>query len=231
MLGCACSPAAPTSTSHRRDTIALSGRRRGRRQRGRSRWSIRGRRYSGNTNIAFNGQKMQIGRRALPHRQGHADRSQIRTTSRSREYAAAGSGSGDAGSVDSRRPRRRRQRAADCNERPSAQCEFEVMRIGRSITSGVQARVVVLTADAAFRGMRSRHFRRQRANRPRRRQGHGCRISDQIDVDGATVVVADLDAGDEAELQALERLMTAHRQLAAGRRRHAKFREAMSRAA
>ena len=47
---------------------------------------------------------------------------------------------------------------------------------------------------------------------------------DQIDVDGATVVVADIDAGDDAELEALDLLRHAHRQLAAGRRRYAELR-------
>jgi pilus assembly protein CpaE len=81
------------------------------------------------------------------------------------------------------------------------------MRIGRSINSGVQARVVVLTADDDFEESARSTF------------GASAQIGldvikgrlsarDQIDVEGATVVVADLDAGDEAEMAALERLVT-----------------------
>jgi len=81
------------------------------------------------------------------------------------------------------------------------------MRIGRAITPGVQARVIVLTADAAFE------------ESVRATLGGSAqigldvikgRIADRdgnIDVAGATVIVADVDAGDEAELLALERLM------------------------
>ena len=80
------------------------------------------------------------------------------------------------------------------------------MRIGRSITPGVQARVVILTADEEFEESARTTF------------GASAQIGldiikgrlsarDQIDVDGATVVVADLDAGDEAEMAALEGLV------------------------
>jgi len=81
------------------------------------------------------------------------------------------------------------------------------MRIGRSVSPGVQARVVVVTADGAFEESVRATF--------------GARaqieldvvigtLSDQdhLDIDGASVIVADLDPGDEVELQALERLMT-----------------------
>ena len=81
------------------------------------------------------------------------------------------------------------------------------MRIGRSISPGVQARVVVVTADEGFEESVRATF------------SASAQISldvvkatlsgrDQIDVGGASVVIADLDAGDEAELQALENLMT-----------------------
>jgi pilus assembly protein CpaE len=80
------------------------------------------------------------------------------------------------------------------------------MRIGRSISAGVQARVVVLTADDGFEEQARATF------------GASAQIGldvvkgrlsgrDQIDIEGATVVVADVDAGDEAELAALERLV------------------------
>ncbi|HTV35918.1 MAG TPA: response regulator receiver protein [Xanthobacteraceae bacterium] len=81
------------------------------------------------------------------------------------------------------------------------------MRIGRSITPGVQARVIVLTADDGFEAQARATF------------GASAQIGldvvkgklsgrEEIDVEGATVVVADVDAGDEAELQALDRLVT-----------------------
>ncbi len=81
------------------------------------------------------------------------------------------------------------------------------MRIGRSITPGVQARVVVVTADEGFEEQVRATF------------GASAQIGldvvkgrlsgrEEIDIEGATVVVADIDAGDEAELDALDRLVT-----------------------
>ena len=80
------------------------------------------------------------------------------------------------------------------------------MRIGRSISPGVQARVVVLTADDGFEESVRATF------------GASAQIGldvikgrlsgrDEIDIAAATVIVADLDAGDEAEMQALERIV------------------------
>jgi pilus assembly protein CpaE len=81
------------------------------------------------------------------------------------------------------------------------------MRIGQDISPGVQSRVVILTADEGFEESVRATF------------GASPRIGldvvkgrlsagDEIDVDGATVVVADIDAGDEAELEALSRLLS-----------------------
>lgn len=81
------------------------------------------------------------------------------------------------------------------------------MRIGRSVTPGVQVRVVVLTADDGF------------DEEVRATFGASSQIGldvvkgrlserEQIEVEGASVVVADLDCGDEAEMEALERLVT-----------------------
>jgi len=81
------------------------------------------------------------------------------------------------------------------------------MRIGRSASPGVRTRVVVVTADAAFDESVRTTF------------GASAQIEldvikgtlsdqDRIDVEGASVIVADLDPGDELELQALERFMT-----------------------
>jgi pilus assembly protein CpaE len=81
------------------------------------------------------------------------------------------------------------------------------MRIGRSITPGIQARVVVLTADEQFEEAVRATFGASAQIGLDVIKG---RLSDreQIDIEGGTVIVADLDASDEAELQALERLVT-----------------------
>ncbi len=80
------------------------------------------------------------------------------------------------------------------------------MRIGRAIAGGIQARVVVVTDDDGFEKSARATF------------GASAQIGldvikgrlsgrDRIDVEGANVIVADVDAADEAELQALERLV------------------------
>jgi len=82
------------------------------------------------------------------------------------------------------------------------------MRIGRSTTPVTQARVVVLTADAAFEDSVRATFSASAQIGLDVINGRLAEHS-QIDVAGATVVVADVDAADEAELVALERLMLA----------------------
>ena len=81
------------------------------------------------------------------------------------------------------------------------------MRIGRSASPGVQTRVVVVTADAAFHDSVRTTFGASTQIELDVVKGT---LSDQdhIDVDGASVIVVDLDPGDELELQALERFMT-----------------------
>jgi pilus assembly protein CpaE len=81
------------------------------------------------------------------------------------------------------------------------------MRIGRSASPGVQTRVVVVTADAAFEDSVRTTFGASMQIELDVVKGT---MSDQdhIDVDGASVIVADLDPGDELELQALERFMS-----------------------
>jgi pilus assembly protein CpaE len=81
------------------------------------------------------------------------------------------------------------------------------MRIGRSITPAVQARVVVLTADEAFEESVRSTFAASPQIALDVVKGRLADRNDKIDVEGATVVVADLDGADELELQALERLM------------------------
>jgi pilus assembly protein CpaE len=81
------------------------------------------------------------------------------------------------------------------------------MRIGRSVTPGVQVRVVVLTADAAFEEQVRATFGASSQIGLDVVKGRLCE-REQIEVENASVVVADLDGGDEAELQALDRLVT-----------------------
>jgi pilus assembly protein CpaE len=81
------------------------------------------------------------------------------------------------------------------------------MRVGRSVTPGVQARVVVLTADDGFEEQVRATFGASSQIGLDVVKGRLCE-REQIEVESASVVVADLDGGDEAEMQALERLVT-----------------------
>src|SRR5579863_1951462 len=81
------------------------------------------------------------------------------------------------------------------------------MRISRSPTPASQTRVVVLTADAAFEDSVRATFSASSQISLDVVKGRLAE-HDDIDVAGATVVVADLDAGDETELQALESIVT-----------------------
>jgi pilus assembly protein CpaE len=88
------------------------------------------------------------------------------------------------------------------------QREREVMRIGRAPEQTAQARVIVLTADAAFEDSVRSTFSASAQIGLDVVNGRLAECDGEIDVAGATVVVADVDAGDEAELQALESLLT-----------------------
>jgi pilus assembly protein CpaE len=81
------------------------------------------------------------------------------------------------------------------------------MRIGRSVTPGIQARVVVLTADDGFEQQVRATFGASTQIGLDVIKG---RLSEreQIDVESASVLVADLDGADEAEMQALDALVT-----------------------
>src|SRR6202167_5475988 len=81
------------------------------------------------------------------------------------------------------------------------------MRIGRAIEPGAQARVIVLTADAAFEDSVGSTFSASAQIGLDIVNGRLAGRDGDIDVAGATVVVADVDAGDEAELLALESLL------------------------
>jgi pilus assembly protein CpaE len=81
------------------------------------------------------------------------------------------------------------------------------MRSGRAIAPGLQARVVILTADDGFEATARATFG---ASAQIGLDVINTRLADrqEIDVEGATVVVADLDTADETEMLALERLVT-----------------------
>ncbi|HEY6831202.1 MAG TPA: response regulator receiver protein, partial [Pseudolabrys sp.] len=80
------------------------------------------------------------------------------------------------------------------------------MRIGRN-SSANRTRVVVLTADAAFAGSARETFGASKAIDLALVTGHIAEQSDTLDLEGATVVVIDLDAGRADEMAALARLM------------------------
>jgi pilus assembly protein CpaE len=80
------------------------------------------------------------------------------------------------------------------------------MRLGRSASPEVRAKVVMITADAAFEdSVRATFNASPQIDLDVVRGPLSSR--DQIDVNGANVIVADLDAGADVELQALERLV------------------------
>ncbi len=80
------------------------------------------------------------------------------------------------------------------------------MRISRSPSPASQTRVVVLTADAAFEDSVRATFSVGTQIGLDVVKGRLAEHGD-LDVAGATVVVADVDAADESELAALERMM------------------------
>ena len=82
------------------------------------------------------------------------------------------------------------------------------MRLGRNPSSDAnRTRVVVLTADAEFDRSARATFGASNAIELTIVPGHIAACGDTLDVAGATVVVVDLDAGREAEMQAVTRLM------------------------
>ncbi len=81
------------------------------------------------------------------------------------------------------------------------------MRGGRAVTPGIQARVVVLTADEAFEGQIRSTFSSSPQIGLDIVKDRLADRDDNIDIEGATVVVADIDADDDAELVALQRLV------------------------
>ena len=81
------------------------------------------------------------------------------------------------------------------------------MHAGRSTAPAMQARVVVLTADPAFEDSVRSTFSASPQIVLDVIAGQLAGIADAIPLEGTTVVVADIDAGDAAEMLALERLM------------------------
>ncbi len=81
------------------------------------------------------------------------------------------------------------------------------MRGGRSTAQATGARVVVLTADPAFEESVRTTFGTSPQIGLEVIQGKLSGAPDGVAVDDATVLVADIDAGDAAELLALERMM------------------------
>ena len=82
------------------------------------------------------------------------------------------------------------------------------MRLGRNPSSDAnRTRVVVLTADEEFDRSARATFGASNAIELTIVPGQIAECGDTLDVAGATVVVVDLDAGSDAEMQALTRLM------------------------
>src|SRR6185437_331455 len=86
---------------------------------------------------------------------------------------------------------------------------IDMMRLGRSPSPGSnRTRVVVLTADAEFDRSVRATFGASSAIDLAMVTGRVAEQGDTLDVEGAAVVVVDLDAGRAEEMQALTRLMT-----------------------
>src|SRR3979490_2186531 len=81
------------------------------------------------------------------------------------------------------------------------------MRIGRSNTAASKTQVVVLTADSAFDEQTRATFGVSDQIMLRVVSGTLASLDGELDLEGATVVVGDLDAGQQDQMQALERLM------------------------
>lgn len=81
------------------------------------------------------------------------------------------------------------------------------MAIGRNKNSANKTQVVVLTADPAFEEQVRSTFGASQQIALQLASGTLATVGDGFNVDGATVVVIDLDASQAAEMQALERLM------------------------
>jgi pilus assembly protein CpaE len=81
------------------------------------------------------------------------------------------------------------------------------MRIGRSTTPANKTRVVVLTADEDFEQAVSSTFTAGAQIDLKLLKGTLSAVADDFSFEGATVVVIEFDAAQEAEMEALERVM------------------------
>jgi pilus assembly protein CpaE len=81
------------------------------------------------------------------------------------------------------------------------------MRIGRSNSPASKTQVVVLTADSAFEEQARTTFGASDQIMLRVVSGTLAAVDGEFDLEGATVAVIDLDAGQRDQMQALERLM------------------------
>jgi pilus assembly protein CpaE len=83
-----------------------------------------------------------------------------------------------------------------------------MMLIGRSNVAASKTQVVVLTADAGFGEQARATLGATKQTELKIISGTLAASGDQFDVEGASVVVIDLDAGNSDEMRALDRLMT-----------------------
>jgi pilus assembly protein CpaE len=81
------------------------------------------------------------------------------------------------------------------------------MKIGRSNSPASKTQVVVLTADSAFEEQARTTFGASDQIMLRVVSGTLAAVDGEFDLEGATVAVIDLDAGQRDQMQALERLM------------------------
>src|SRR5437660_8364667 len=81
------------------------------------------------------------------------------------------------------------------------------MKIGRSNSAANKTQVVVLTADDGFEQQVRQTFGASDQIGLRVVSGTLAAIDGKLDLDGATVVVIDIDAGQADEMAALEQLM------------------------
>src|SRR5438105_5052077 len=81
------------------------------------------------------------------------------------------------------------------------------MRIGRSNSQTSKTQVVVLTADGGFEAQARQTFGASDQIGLRVVSGTLDTVDGNLDLEGATVVVVDIDAAQPTEMAALERLM------------------------
>src|SRR6187200_1328524 len=106
-----------------------------------------------------------------------------------------------------RRRRRWRRRRVSKPNRQARRKTVRDMLMSRSKNTEGKTRVVILTADAGFEESASSTFKASAQIDLRIVQGVLSKSADKLEVEGATVVVIDLDAAREDEMQALQGFM------------------------